>query len=125
MVQRKAAQLPENVRVVFEGRVDDVVPHIDWADLAIMPSRQELNPVFVWECWARGRAVIAPRIPAFVDLASKGPIRIYDNDSEMLERLSLEMVDDRARLAAFGVSDEINRKEGSRSAIVRFLTAQE
>ncbi|MFE0748292.1 glycosyltransferase [Gordonia sp. NPDC058843] len=73
--------------VEFLGYVSDVGELIDEAHLAIMPSRSELEPVFVWECWARGRAVIASAIQAFADLSRQGPLHLFEDQAELVELL--------------------------------------
>lgn len=61
---------PEN-KVELVGHVDDVGPYIDWSDAIFMPSRAELNPVFVWEAFSRGRGVVASELPVFKDLRNE------------------------------------------------------
>jgi glycosyltransferase involved in cell wall biosynthesis len=72
--------------VEYLGHVSDIFEFIDDADFLFLPSRFELNPVIVWEAWARGRAVISSRAVAFDDLALQGPIVQY-SDAKQLQAL--------------------------------------
>lgn len=79
---------PDHVQVEFLGHVTDVATHIDWTDAVVMPSRQELNPLVVWEAWGRGRPVLANDIPVMRDLAQSGPLRIFESETEFSAQLA-------------------------------------
>lgn len=81
--------------VTLLGRVSDVTDQLDWCDAVIMPSRQELNPMVVWEAWQRGKPVIATSIDAFVDLAKIGPVLFANSGPEMADavRRTMDTVD--------------------------------
>ena len=82
---RKLINTPHTLE--FLGFVSNVSEMIDDTHLAIMPSRSELQPVFVWECWARGRAVIASAIQAFIDLSQQGPLHLFEDEQELVAML--------------------------------------
>ncbi|PFG33184.1 glycosyltransferase [Sanguibacter antarcticus] len=60
--------------VRYLGRTDGLDEQLDWCDAVLMPSRYELNPIVVWEAWARGRPVVSSRLSVFSDLAALGPV---------------------------------------------------
>lgn len=70
-------------RVEYVGHVEDMRPHIDWSDAALIPSRWELNPMIVWEAWARGRPVFASRLPVFEDLEVQGPLFTFGSGDSL------------------------------------------
>jgi glycosyltransferase involved in cell wall biosynthesis len=70
------------------GHVSDIFSAIDDADFILLPSRFELNPVIVWEAWARGRAVLSSRAIAFEDLAKQGPVLTFGDAAEFRELLA-------------------------------------
>jgi glycosyltransferase involved in cell wall biosynthesis len=93
------------------GHVEDLTPHLDWSDTIFMPSRDELNPMLVWEAWQRGRPVVATDLPAFRDLAARGPIAVVDSPVELsraLHRLGQdpEGAYARCRAAVDGLADQ-------------------
>ncbi|WP_157970612.1 glycosyltransferase [Nakamurella deserti] len=75
--------LPDRHRVDFLGHVGDLTDEIDACDAVLMPSRQELNPMLVWEAWQRGKPVVATRLDVFVDLAAQGPVLFADDGDEL------------------------------------------
>lgn len=75
-------KLTRTTQIEYLDHVDDVTQHIDWCDAILMPSREELRPMFVQEAWARGRSGIVSDIPAFADLAREGMLAIFpDKDA--------------------------------------------
>ncbi|WP_223147830.1 glycosyltransferase [Actinotalea sp. JY-7885] len=79
-----------NVAIELVGHIGDVAEALDSCHVALLLSRWELNPMFVWEAWSRGRAVIVPNLPVFVELAKRGPLLLMDSHtslSEMLEKM--------------------------------------
>src|SRR5690606_10811642 len=64
------------------GYTHELTKHIDESDALLMPSRWELNPMTIWEAWARGRPVISTELPVFADLARRGPVRTYSGPKE-------------------------------------------
>lgn len=87
--------------IEYLDHVDDVTPHIDWCDAILMPSREELRPMFVQEAWARGRSGIVSNIPAFADLAREGLLAIYPGKNEFESTLKSTALDYSWRSAAF------------------------
>jgi glycosyltransferase involved in cell wall biosynthesis len=88
VVERLVAK-PGRLVVDYRGHVDDVFELIDSVDFLFLPSRYELNPVVVWEAWARGRAAITSDVAAFQDLAESGPLRTF-HDRDSLHALLLQ-----------------------------------
>ncbi|ROR82715.1 Glycosyltransferase involved in cell wall bisynthesis [Plantibacter flavus] len=77
--------------VEYRDHVRSVQSHLDWADASFLPSRWELNPLFVWESWARGRGVIASDIDVFQDLQQEGPLWTFsspDTFAQVVRHLS-------------------------------------
>ncbi|MDV6273486.1 glycosyltransferase [Rhodococcus erythropolis] len=106
---------PHTVKLV--GRVDDVVPYLDWSDAAFMPSRNELNPVFVWEAWARGRPVVAAELPVFEDLRTSGPVLTFTGASSLQSALGV-VSSDGYRDFAYSTGLQASRTMTTRSEIV-------
>lgn len=122
-IERALMGIPSHVTVSFEGEVSNVTPLIDWCDAIFMPSRAELNPVFVGEARGRGRGVIASRIPAFVDLAEHGGVRLFSDGNELAVVLdSLTYAEERERLS--GEALDAAPSECGESAISRALTLE-
>lgn len=95
------ASVPDHHRVDFIGHVGDLTEEIDSCDAVLMPSRQELNPMLVWEAWQRGKPVVATRLDVFLDLAEQGPILFADDGDELAEAVhTLRDHDARERLHA-------------------------
>ncbi|KDQ01039.1 glycosyltransferase [Rhodococcus sp. GOMB7] len=103
--------------VELVGRVDDVVPYLDWSDAAFMPSRNELNPVFVWEAWARGRPVVAADLPAFEDLRTSGPVLTFTGAASLRSALGV-VSSDEYRDFAYSMGLQASRTMTTRSEIV-------
>nr|WP_298776022.1 glycosyltransferase [uncultured Rhodococcus sp.] len=108
---------PSAHTVELVGRVDDVVPYLDWSDAAFMPSRNELNPVFVWEAWARGRPVVATDLPAFEDLRTSGPVLTFTGAASLRSALGI-VSSDGYRDSAYSMGLQASRTMTTRSEIV-------
>lgn len=111
-------------RVEYLGYVPDLTEHLDWCDAVFMPSRWELNPLVIWEAWARGKPVIAAQLPVFEDLSEVGPLFTFRTASELSERIANRLVPasarahDTVRALAANASQE---REGN--YLAEFLTA--
>src|SRR5690606_1620524 len=81
LAQNLADSVKQPHEVQFLGHTDALPAHLDWADALLMPSRWELNPMTIWESWARGRPVFASALDVFQDLASEGPVFLFDDES--------------------------------------------
>ncbi|MGM7698590.1 glycosyltransferase family 4 protein [Microbacterium sp. A84] len=103
-----ASSTPQPHRVEYIGHTDTLPAELDWADALFMPSRWELNPMTIWESWARGRPVFASDLEVFRDLATQGPLLIFADPSEF-----------GARIAEFSRSLPA-RQEAHRAALVSF-----
>ena len=88
-------------RVKYLGHSSDVAGHIDWADAVVLPSRWELNPMVIWEAWARGRPVISSDLPVFGDLATAGPIWPCADTADFVATIGDRLLDHETRSAAF------------------------
>ncbi|QXQ09638.1 glycosyltransferase family 4 protein [Paeniglutamicibacter sp. Y32M11] len=100
-----ARGLPPQVHVEFVPHVDDVTPHIDWCDAFFMPSREELNPMFLHEAWRRGRGGIVSGIAPFRDLSAEGPLLIADSPNKYLQIFSEIIIDSAWRASAYDMAD--------------------
>lgn len=78
---------PPGVHVRPMGRASDMVAAYDDADLVLLPSRWELNPMVIWESWARGRPVVASDIDVHRDLAKEGPVLLFSNSNQLVSLL--------------------------------------
>jgi len=84
-------------QVEFLGHISDVTPLLDWCDALVMPSRWELNPLAVWEAWARGRPVLAANLPVFSDLSRVGPLWTFDDPNDFSELIHSNVIGDTNR----------------------------
>jgi len=82
-IREAIAEISDRHSVTLLGEIDDVTPHIDWCDALFMPSRTELNPVFLWEGRQRGRGAITSDIPAFEDLSQDGGIVLVPGNASL------------------------------------------
>ncbi|MGC5257540.1 glycosyltransferase family 4 protein [Gordonia sp. DT218] len=121
-LRARAARMADGPHtVVFKGHIDNVEPLIDWCHLAIMPSRSELEPVFVWESWARGRAVIGRNITAFRDLSKYGPMHLFSNEEDIIAILEAADSGRPPFQGDYARAIKSLPSECSRSAVVDFL----
>lgn len=81
--------VPDIIKVEFVSYTPDIVDHIDWCDAVFMPSRAELNPVFLHEAWNRGRPALVSDIKAFRDLASEGTLAIASSSAQYAQAIEL------------------------------------
>ncbi len=100
-IREAAARVDERHSVTLIGEVDDVTPHIDWCDVLFMPSRSELNPVFLWEGRQRGRGAITSDIPAFQDLAAEGGILLVPQGASIADAVNRFAREEETRAAWF------------------------
>ena len=109
---------PSSHTVELVGRVDDVVPYLDWSDAAFMPSRKRTQPcVSVWEAWARGRPVVAAHLPAFEDLRTSGPVLTFTGAASLRSALGV-VSSDEYRDFAYSMGLQASRTMTTRSEIV-------
>ncbi|GMA30386.1 glycosyltransferase family 4 protein [Litorihabitans aurantiacus] len=109
------SSLPTGVTVTFEGPLADVTPLLDWCDAILMPSRAELNPVVVAEARRRSRGLLGSRIPAFVDLAEEGGVRLFADGPELVARIAeLREPETRRRLSGEAFAAATRRDGPSR-----------
>lgn len=109
-----------HVRVTLRGRSADMAATYDSADAVLLPSRWELNPMVVWEAWARGRPVLASDIDVHRDLARQGPLWTFGDGAE-LARIIRVIADPGCRDEAFDRGTAAASKATSVSAIETFL----
>jgi glycosyltransferase involved in cell wall biosynthesis len=81
------ASVPSRHTVEFLGHRTDMRDLIDWSDALFLPSRWELNPVIIWEGWARGKATLGWDIDALRDLGSRGPVWLFGSAVEFAQRV--------------------------------------
>ncbi|WP_454041077.1 glycosyltransferase [Cellulosimicrobium sp. Marseille-Q8652] len=113
-LRENAGDLGPPHTVTLLGHVDDLAAQLDWCDAVVLPSRFELNPVVVWEAWARGRAVVASDLPVLRDLARRGPVLLADGPEQWAEALrEVARADARAALHAAGLRAFAARERGS------------
>ena len=112
-------------RVEYVGYVPDLTAHLDWCDAVLMPSRWELNPLVVWESWARGKPVLATRLPVFEDLSEAGPLFTFTTAAELSDHIERRIVPASARnhdTSRALAANALQAREGNHLA--EFLTAQ-
>jgi glycosyltransferase involved in cell wall biosynthesis len=120
-------QHDESVRadIDYVGYVSELTPHLDWCDAVLMPSRWELNPLVVWEAWARGKPVIASRLPVFEDLSQAGPLLLFATSDELRERIENDLVPAAARNCHAQAALAANARQASEGKhLARFLKGQ-
>jgi len=100
-VEALAGAAPAPHRIDYIGHTDDLPAELDWADALFMPSRWELNPMTVWESWARGRPVIASSLDVFHDLSTQGPVLVFDDAHDFAEQVVAVSADSPLRTRTF------------------------
>ena len=83
IVDSLCTRAPAPHEVEHFGYSREMVKHLDWCDAVLMPSRWELNPLLVWESWARARPVVASNISVFQDLSGRGPVLLFDEAEDL------------------------------------------
>ena len=119
-LRRSLANVQPRHRVEMVPRTENVIPLIDWADAAFMPSRYELSPVFVWEAWQRGRGVLVSRISAFTELAKRGPVLMFTSSNEFAKAVQ-DIAEYPSRLSAEDAARNAVATMNRRSELVEFL----
>lgn len=112
-------------RVEYVGYVPELTDHLDWCDAVLMPSRWELNPLVVWESWARGKPVLASRLPVFEDLSEAGPLFTFETPAELSDHIERWVVPASARnhhMSQALAANALQAREGN--PLAEFLTAQ-
>lgn len=112
-------------RVEYVGYVPELTDHLDWCDAVLMPSRWELNPLVVWESWARGKPVLASRLPVFEDLSEAGPLFTFETPAELSDHIERRVVPASARnhhMSQALAANALQAREGN--PLAEFLTAQ-
>ena len=71
-IRQKAQALGLAEQVVFEGITDNVFPHLNRADIFVLPSRWEGIPMTVIEAMGTGLPVIASNVGGLGDMVSPG-----------------------------------------------------
>ena len=93
--------------------------------MSILPSRVELEPVFVWESWSRGRPVLASDIEAFQTLSKIGPLVSFSTDGDLVRLLSsLSSESDEMAFAFDRGIKVVDERPVVSSHIVSFVTEQ-
>lgn len=112
-------------RIEYVGYVPELTDHLDWCDAVLMPSRWELNPLVVWESWARGKPVLATRLPVFEDLSEVGPLFTFASAAELSDHIERRIVPASARnhhTSRALAANALQAREGN--LLAEFLTAQ-
>lgn len=105
-------------RVEFTGAVDDVAPHIRWADILLSTSKTEGVPGALIEGAAAGRPAVAYGVGAVEEVVEDGSsgIVVRDRTVESAARALVRLAEDRP----------LRRRLGERSRLIageRFLIA--
>lgn len=110
-------------RVEFLGYTEDIEGFMDWCDVLVMPSREELNPVSLWEARLAGRPTIGSNIPAFVDLAQEGGVLTFSDQTEFADAIRYVAMSSRWRFSTAQDLIGLGRSAAtsSLSALVRVL----
>ncbi|MES2352843.1 MAG: glycosyltransferase [Pseudomonadota bacterium] len=83
-------------KIYFTGSVSQIIPHLQWADVLVLPSHSEGIPRVIMEAFAAGVPVIGTAIPGIQELIqddSTGrltPIRNADALASVLGRAAVE-----------------------------------
>jgi glycosyltransferase involved in cell wall biosynthesis len=95
-VRDAAQRLGVAESVVFVGEVSDAGPHLDRADIAIVPSRGEWTPLVLMEALARGLPVVAARVGGVQEIVSDGEsgLLVAPEDPVALAAAILELLAD-------------------------------
>lgn len=120
-IETAAEHVDRRHRVEFVGRVDDIWPYLADADAVFMPSRSELNPLFIWEAWAYGRGAFTTDLEVFADLATQGPVWTFANASDFASQLDRFARDEAVRQSAFVAGQRSYNSRQLGSNLVEFL----
>lgn len=100
-LERRLRSVRGDVKVEFIPYTSNIVSHIDWCDAIFMPSRAELNPVFLHEAWSRGRPALVSDIGAFRDLQSEGVLMLASDSEDYASGIEQISQDTAVRNRAF------------------------
>jgi glycosyltransferase involved in cell wall biosynthesis len=104
------ASTPPRHRIEFLGHRSDIAALIDWSDALLLLSRWELNPVIVWEGWARGKGTLGWDISALRDLDAYGPIWIVGDTDGFRDGVDqIADIDARRRVQAEALASVADR----------------
>ncbi len=109
--------------VEYVGHVKDLTEHLDWCDAAFLPSRWELNPLVVWEAWARGRPVLASSLPVFEDLKRSGPVLTFGSGPQLASLVEKIQTESLRRQLADAATAATASARSERHYIADFLRA--
>jgi len=115
-------------RVRFTGSVEDVQPHLEWAQLLVLTSESEGLPGVILEASAAARAVVAVDVggvrEAVVDAESG---LVVDSDLEQLVGALQTLDSDRSLLAKMGRAgrDHVRSRFGLAEVVERYRSALE
>lgn len=117
---RLGSEVPANVQVETLGRTDGIRDELDWSDALFMPSVYELNPIVVWEAWARGRPVVARSLAVFEELSREGPVFLF-RDGDELARIFEMLSDEHVRAEVFHEALSAFARRRTSTAIAELL----
>lgn len=121
-VEALVGAAPAPHRIDYIGHTDDLPAELDWADALFMPSKWELNPMTVWESWARGRPVIASSLDVFHDLSAQGPVIVFDDAHDFAEQIAALAADSPLRTRTFEDARlAFNRHSNERRELAAYL----
>ena len=112
LLESLACKLGVADRVEFAGAVDSIFPHLDWADVLVLPSYAEGIPRTVMEAFAAGVPVIGSDIPGIRVLINpyRSGILVAPGDAAAIERALSDLASnpDMARQFAVVARDRID-----------------
>lgn len=117
------AELVENQRVVFTGKVLNVKDYLRQASLFVLPTlnkgRREGSPVSLLEAMATGLPVLASAVPGIRDQLSRFPDLMFEpgNVPELVQKISLWIRRDDTARQALGLA--LRREVEARFSIER------
>lgn len=111
-VASEVESLGVEARVELVGAVDDVLPHLEWADVLLLTSRTEGLPGAILEAGAASLATVAVDVGGVREAVSDGVSGIVvDRDEESLVRAITEMASDPAMVRRMGLAARLHMKE--------------
>jgi glycosyltransferase involved in cell wall biosynthesis len=91
-LERLGRDLGIAAAVTFAGYREDVLPHLEGADMAVLSSANEGTPVALIEAAAGGRPLVATRVGGVPDVVAPGTGRLAENgDVEALAAALTEL----------------------------------
>lgn len=90
-------------RVQFLGRINDVRPYLQSADLLVLPSKLEGMPNVVLEAMACGTPCVANRVSGISDIITPGENgEIVDFDTDSFSRAVIDLLDSSEKRDKYG-----------------------